>query len=83
MGHVPKSAFQSPSSYVQQYVGEGVELCSPHNLHDTNHMKINKPRIGDLQFMKTLFGSPRGSINNERYQSLNTQADSICAKLFV
>ena len=46
---LPKVVFQSPSFYVQRYVGEGVGLCSRHNLHHTDHMKINKPRIVDLR----------------------------------
>ena len=46
---LPKGVFQSPSFYVQQDVGEGVGLCSRHNLHRTDHMKINKPRIVDLR----------------------------------
>ena len=46
---LPNGVIQSPSFYVQQYVGEGVGLCSPHNLHRTDHMKINKPRIVDLR----------------------------------
>jgi len=44
-----QGVFQSPTFHVQHYVGEGVKLCSRHNLHHTDHMKINKPHIVDLQ----------------------------------
>ena len=33
---------QSWTSCVQQYVDKAVGLCSPHNLHHTDHMKIDK-----------------------------------------
>ena len=44
-----EGVFQLPSCYVQQYVSEGVGLCSRQNLHGTDNMKINKPRIVDLR----------------------------------
>jgi len=32
---------------VQQHVEKGVELCSRHNLHRTDHMKNGTQRIAD------------------------------------
>ena len=51
---LPKSVFQSPIFYLQQYVGEVVEICIPNFLYEIaqpGHMKMNTPHIVDLRWV--------------------------------